>query len=143
VARGERERREDVAAALRAAAARRVAEAPGDEPTGQLEPEYIRARIRELVPLIAECYELALADDPTLSGRLVVEFGITGEPGVGGIVDESRIDAEASDLSHPVLNECVRETLYTAELDAPEGGGRVTVRYPFVLNRAEPEDRGI
>ena len=97
---------------------------------GTLDAEYIRAAIQELKPLLAECYELAREEQTDLEGRLVVQFEIVGEPDVGGIVETSAID-EASDLRHPVLDECVRETMYTAELPAPEGGGRVTVRYPF------------
>lgn len=110
---------------------------PEDE-RGHLGPEYIRSRVRELVPLIAECYELALHEQADLEGRLVVEFTIAGEPDVGGIVEESRI-AEASTLRHPTLDECVRETMYTAELEAPEGGGRVTVRYPFTFRPESAE----
>lgn len=109
-----------------------------DEP-GHLDPDYIRSRVRELVPLLAECYELAAREQPGLEGRLVVEFAIAGEPGVGGIVEESRID-DASTLRHPTLDECVRETMYTVELHAPEGGGRVTVRYPFTFSPGDDDE---
>lgn len=110
--------------------AQRGAAGAGAGELGTLDAEYIRAAVQELKPLLAECYELARGEQTDLEGRLVVEFEIVGEPEVGGIVDQSSID-QASDLDHPVLVECVRETMYTAELPAPEGGGRVTVRYPF------------
>ena len=112
-------------------AAPAAARPPADPPeVGHLEPDYIRERVRELVPLIRECYELALDEQAGLEGRLNVEFVIAGEPDVGGIVEESRI-LDESTLVHPTLHECVRETVYTLELDPPENGGRVTVRYPF------------
>jgi hypothetical protein len=106
-----------------------AATAPG------LDAAYIRDRVQELRPLLAECYELALHEDPALAGSLIVEFVIGGEPEVGGIVEDSRID-DASTLRHPVLDECVRETMYMAEFTAPAEGGQVTVRYPFRFAQA-------
>ena len=108
----------------------RSGDTPPPADVGHLDPEYIRTRVRELVPLLRECYELALDEQAGLGGRLTVEFVIAGEPDVGGVIEESRI-LEESTLVHPTLHECVRETLYTLELDPPENGGRVTVRYPF------------
>lgn len=113
--------------------------APGGDDVGALDPDYIRSRIQELRPLLAECYALALSEQTDLRGKLVVEFVIAGEPDVGGIVEESHIDEVASTLAHPTLTECVRETMYTAEFTAPEGGGRVTVRYPFDFSNDEGE----
>lgn len=117
-----------------------AAPAPEDEApqVGTLDREYIRGAVRELHPLIAECYDLAReaaeregADVP--EGRLVVRFVIGGEPGVGGVIEESAVMDE-SELRHPLLEECLTETIYTVELPAPEEGGRVTVHYPFVLS---------
>lgn len=104
----------------------------------ELSPDYIRARIGDLAPLLRECYDLALHEDRALEGKLVVEFVIGGEPEVGAIVEESRI-LDESTLRHPVLDECVRETMYTAEFDDPPTGGRVTVRYPFRMSRTPDE----
>ncbi len=108
---------------------------------GRLDPAYIREAVRELQPLIAECYELALEEDDTLAGRLVLEFDIEGEPEVGGVVEDSAIGDEST-LTHPTLDECVRETIYTLELPAPEGGGMVHVRYPFTFSREGSEEDG-
>ena len=105
--------------------------------TASIEAEYIRDAVRAVQPLLAECYELALAaardagEEPP-QGRLVMRFEIMAEPEVGGVVDESEV-LEVSDVRHPTLDECFAETLYTLELPAPEGGGRITVRHPFVL----------
>ncbi len=112
--------------------------APTDQDVGQLDKEYIRDRVKEIVPLVAECYEMSLADEPTLAGTVVVHFVMAGEPEVGGVVESSEIDAERSTLSRPALDECIRETMYALEFDPPEDGGRVEVRYPFKF-RSEPE----
>jgi len=111
------------------------------ERLGRLDPQYIRDAIRDLQPLLRECYELALEDArssgrETLEGRLVTRFVIGGEPDVGGVIEESSVMDE-SDLRHPLLEECFTETLFTVELPAPEEGGRVTVHYPFVFRAAE------
>lgn len=113
------------------------------ERIGRLDPQYIRDAIRELSPLLRECYDLAreeAARDGRAApeGRLVTRFVIGGEPDVGGVIEEAEVMDE-SDVRHPLLEECFTETLYTVELPAPEEGGRVTVHYPFVLRSAPPE----
>ncbi|MBW2461891.1 MAG: AgmX/PglI C-terminal domain-containing protein [Deltaproteobacteria bacterium] len=108
---------------------------------GRLDPAYIREAVRELQPLIAECYELAREEDDSLAGRLVLEFDIEGEAEVGGVIASSAIGDEST-LRHPTLDECVRETIYTLELPAPEGGGMVHVRYPFTFSQEDSEGDG-
>lgn len=115
---------------------------PSESPpptSGALRREYIQDAIREVSPLIAECYELALEEAPELSGRLVVDFTIGGEPDVGGIVEEADVQ-EQSELHHPLLDECIRETIYSVEFPPPEAGGQVHVTYPFRFAREEAED---
>ncbi len=114
-----------------AAAAQTAGEAPGTLPR-----DYIQERVREIVPLVRECYELGLEEEPSLAGRMVARFTIVGDPDIGGIVEEVTL-GEESDLESPVVEECVRETMYTLELAAPEEGGRVVVNYPFQFR---PED---
>lgn len=104
----------------------------GKELPGKLDKDYIRARIAEIIPLVRECYEIALANDSALSGAVTVDFVIDAEQEVGGYVREAVI-AEDSDLQDPVLSECVTETILSVEFMPPEGGGVVRVRYPFVL----------
>jgi hypothetical protein len=109
------------------------------EERASLDREYIRDAMREIVPLLAECYELAREEEPSLAGRLVVEFDIEGEPEVGGVIEASTI-AEDSELRHPLLDECVRETMYVLALPAPDGPGTVHVRYPLVMSPDDPEE---
>ncbi len=104
--------------------------APG-LPEPELDRAYVQARVRELIPLLVECYEEALARDPALAGTLTVEFTIGGEPVVGGLVEDSRVLEEASTLRDPQMSECVQETMYAAQFVAPASGGQIVVRYPF------------
>lgn len=98
---------------------------------GSLDQEYIRKAIAELSPLFAECYELALADDKGAEGKLTVAFSVAADTR-GGIVESAEID-EAASAKHPLLQECIRETIYTLDLPAPKGGGIVHIRYPFTF----------
>jgi RNA polymerase sigma-70 factor (ECF subfamily) len=111
----------------------RAAQASGD---GELDKEYIRGRVRELIPLIQECYENALRTNPTLGGRLMVSFSIVGDPSVGGLVANSTIDDEKSTIGDKPMRECVQETMYAAKFAPPSESGEVKVEYPFVF-RAE------
>lgn len=99
-------------------------------PSAPPEVEVIRERVREVVPLVRECYELALETSPGLEGTLIVAFEIIGDPEIGGVIETSEI-AEESSLRHPELEECVTESMYSIEVDPPPGGGRMKVRYPM------------
>lgn len=134
---GARERRE---AAARAATARPSLPAaspatssppPNLTATPDYGKDYIRERVRELIPLMTECYTMALERDPTLEGTVVVEMTLVGEPEVGGLVGTSEVDPEASTLLEDGFSECIRETMYALEIDPPPDGGTVRVRYPF------------
>jgi hypothetical protein len=96
-----------------------------------LPADYIRTQVKAIVPLMIECYETALADDPKLAGKLVMKFSLGGEPDVGGLVETSEVDAETSTITDPGMIECMRETMYALEFAAPAEGGRVEVTYPF------------
>lgn len=101
--------------------------------TRELDADYIRSQMQALLPLLKECYENALHDQPELVGKLVVSFTIVAEPDIGGLVTDSAIDAAASTITDAPMRECVRETLYGAQFPAPRNGGEVHVTYPFVF----------
>lgn len=107
-------------------------------PTGTLNKDYIRDRIQQdLVPIAKECYASALEDEPKLAGKLVMTFGIAGDEEVGGVVDEAAVDP-TSEIKHPELGECMRESMMSLSFPAPEDGGRVAVTYPFVFSADGP-----
>jgi hypothetical protein len=102
----------------------------------ELSKDYIRTQVKAIVPLMLECYETALEGDPKLAGKLVMKFAIGGEPDVGGLVETSEVDAEASTITNSEMVECMRETMYALEFVAPSEGGRVEVTYPFEFSAA-------
>lgn len=124
----EKQRAEEQAAA----AAARAQPTPGSAPAmGTLDKEYIRDRIKEIVPLVKECYEISYADKPMPDAKIVVKFVIEGADELGGVVTSSEILNQEAEKQFPELSECMRETMYALRMKAPEGGGVVTVSYPF------------
>jgi hypothetical protein len=105
------------------------------EKPGSLDKDYIRERIREVVPLVKECYHQALKRGPTDAGSndgvLKVSFSIIGDPELGGVIEDSQVTEDSSLAANASLAECVQESMYALQLKAPKGGGRVKVTYPF------------
>jgi hypothetical protein len=141
-----------IAAARRAREAAQSEAATPDEPPAApprlpardddpgLDPEYIRDAVRDALPLIKECYEMALETAPDLSGRLVVEFTISGEAEVGGLVERAQVAGDSPIGLNPLMAECVGQTVLSLEFPAPRGGGVVEVRYPFVFDQTADDD---
>ena len=113
---------------------------PPTLPGGDLDRDFIRAAVREIIPMLTECYENGLLRDLTLEGNVVVDFTIEGEPDVGGVVSESSIDADSSTLGDATVRECIEQTMYAIKIDPPADGGTVKVRYPFTF-RPAPVDQ--
>lgn len=111
------------ARATAAASTSRGAPAPTLPATAELSPDYILEQTKALAPLLHECYAAALAANPDLTGTLSISYVIDGEPGVGSVIEDSRVDAERSTITEPGMIECVRETMYALEvMPTPEGG---------------------
>ena len=107
-------------------------------PEPVVDKAYIRRAVRELLPLLRDCYDQGLERDPKLAGTVTVEFTIEGEPGVGGVIGRSAIDPAGTTLADAAARECIQETMYGLEIDPPADGGVVTVRYPFAFSSDGP-----
>jgi hypothetical protein len=132
------------AATAATATARADAAAVEEElPVGHYDPAYIRANMHEdMFPLIQQCYGNALRRRPALAGNLVLRFSIVGDASVGGVIEDADF-ADESDIQDDEMRTCVRESLMTLTLDKPpEGGGKVTVTYPFAFSPDDDEDEG-
>lgn len=133
--------RERMLSAIRAARARDAARpaaassttSSGDEAPGDLDKAYIKESVGELLPFLLDCYKTALDTQPTLAGSVIVNFTIEGTPETGGLVTEAAVDETSSDIKDPVFAECMRETMFTLEIDPPTDGGKVEVTYPFMF----------
>jgi hypothetical protein len=118
-------------------------DAPENHTPATLDKQYIADAIADIRPLIQECFDLGRAQDPKLQkARVVVQFSIVGDEKLGGVVDESKIDEGNSEDTNSLLLQCVRETMYSLELPAPQGQGRIEVTYPFRFDAAEKPDSG-
>ncbi|HKU37721.1 MAG TPA: hypothetical protein VJR89_06225 [Polyangiales bacterium] len=99
--------------------------------------DYIRRQIAEIRPLLEECVAKNSANP--VEGMMQVSFTIDGEPGVGGLVRDSRI----VDGTIPMPTElvaCVEATLTSMTVAPPEAGGVINVNYPFAIQRSGAVD---
>ena len=96
---------------------------------GGLDRDLIDEVIKRNMGQIRFCYEQGLQGDPSLAGRVAVDFVIGGS----GLVKAASI-ANSSLNSNPV-QECIVMRLKTWKFPLPQGGVDVKVSYPFVLRR--------
>jgi RNA polymerase sigma-70 factor (ECF subfamily) len=108
-------------------------------PRKPLDKEYVREQMRELLPLVKECFENALERLPNLSGKIVVDFTIVGDPSVGGLVGDSQVVDAKTTIADAEVRECIQETMYAAKFPPPDEGGEWHVQYPFVLIPADDD----
>lgn len=98
--------------------------------TRKLDLDYVSRQLKEIMPMMRQCYQNELALNKQAKGDLEVQFTLIADAELGGLVEEAKIIGGT--ISHKGgLAECVRETTYAVRLAAPEAGGRVTVRYPI------------
>jgi hypothetical protein len=98
---------------------------------GLLSPEAIRRVVLRNLGQVAHCHEQGLAQNASLEGRVVVRFIIGGNGTVmGSAVAESNVAV-------PSVSTCIANAVRRWQFPSPEGGGIVTVNYPFNLQRPE------
>ncbi len=94
--------------------------------TGRMSPDQIAAAVRRRIKAVKSCYERELKKDPTLKGKIVIQFTI----GEVGRVISSRI--ASSTMKSSAVGNCILARLRRWRFPKPEGGS-VTVSYPFVF----------
>jgi TonB family protein len=94
---------------------------------GGLDKEIVRRVVRQHVNEVRFCYSEALARNPALAGRVVVQFTIapTGRVIVAAL--------QGSSLGAPAVEQCIVRATQRWEYPRPSGGGLVVVSYPFQL----------
>lgn len=98
---------------------------------GLLSPESIRRVVIRNLPQVIHCHEQGLVQNPALEGRVVVRFIIGSEGTVMGA------NVTESNISVPSVGQCISNAVRRWQFPTPEGGGIVTVNYPFNLQRPE------
>jgi hypothetical protein len=104
-------------------------------PPGRLSSEAVRDTVREAMPFLRFCFEWQLDRHPELAGRVSMDWRILPD----GTVADAGIAEDA--LHDETVLRCFRGVIGRLQFPPPEGGGEVTVRYPFVLSGAPDAER--
>jgi len=106
-----------------------------------LSSEEIRASVREVMPLVQECYVHALELDPALRGRLEARLVVDSEPDVGMIVTVAdTIDAmEGTGAASSEFRDCFAATLESVAFPPLPEGGQLEITYPFEFAPGGPD----
>lgn len=98
------------------------------EVTGGLDRDVVRRIVRAHINEVRHCYNQGLTTDPTLEGRISVQFSIDAEGMVGSAV------VSESTLPDASVGQCITKAVGRWKFPKPEGGGSVVVTHPFVLS---------
>jgi hypothetical protein len=90
----------------------------------------LKTAMREVIPILAECYEASLEDIAEPETRIVAELTLTGDPDVGTLIDAAPLGAPNLP---PAFDDCLRSTFQTLALPPLAEGDEVLVRYPFTF----------
>lgn len=116
-----------------------AAPADPEPPHGTLDKDDIRNAITAITPLVRDCYEQGLKQNPDLSGRMELHFTIIGKDNRGRIED-ARVGEESS-LANLFVQACVLGALGKADFKVPHGDGAVDVTYPFIFAANDAQRR--
>ncbi|MFT3693441.1 MAG: sigma-70 family RNA polymerase sigma factor [Kofleriaceae bacterium] len=84
--------------------------------------EWSKRALATINSLFGQCYDLARAEDPAFGGKLVANFKLVGEPGVGGLLEQAEILDEGTTITQSTFRDCITQQLYALELDPPPEG---------------------
>jgi TonB family protein len=95
--------------------------------SGQLPPEAIRRVALRSLGQVHHCYVQALAERPTVAGRVVIRLVIDGT----GVVIASEVTRASMRATEP--GRCIAAAVRRWRFPAPADGDTVTVSAPFDL----------
>jgi len=96
--------------------------------SGALDRDIVRRIARAHINEVRFCYQQGLARNPTIAGRVQVDFVI----GRRGRVEDSVI--QATSLTDVDVTRCIAKAVRRWKFPTPRGGGIVRVEMPFVFN---------
>lgn len=97
---------------------------------GGLDLDLVAEVIKKNLGQIRFCYEQGLQSEPSLSGKVTVEFVI------GGSGQVKSAGVKNSSLGSQIVDDCIVSRLRSWRFALPEGGADVKVVYPFSFKRA-------
>jgi hypothetical protein len=89
--------------------------------------DFIQVQIQNNQKKIKNCYDPALAEQPTLKGKVVLEWEI----GDGGVVENPLV--VSSDLNNEKVESCVVDVIKNIRFKNAAKYQLAVVRYPFVF----------
>ncbi|MBL8949566.1 MAG: AgmX/PglI C-terminal domain-containing protein, partial [Myxococcaceae bacterium] len=92
----------------------------------------IRAAVQDAKADIQHCYEAWSKVSPSLGGRLVIGFRISGDGGPEATVDRVRLTEDAG-MGNAAFEGCVLSVMSDLRFDAPPSGD-LEVTYPFIFS---------
>jgi TonB family protein len=95
---------------------------------GGLDRSLIDAVIKRKMSQIKYCYQRELQKDPSLSGKLTIQFTIAKD----GTVSQAK--THSSTVGSSAVDQCVVQRFYQMQFPEPKGGGIVVVKYPFIFS---------
>jgi hypothetical protein len=104
----------------------------------KLDRDGIKGAIAEKIPEIKECYDSWLQQNPSLAGKMKVEFRILEIPGRdrGKVMGVTIADGG---MGHVAMEGCVGNVFKGMRFEAPRGG-EMRVTYPFVFSNDEKKN---
>lgn len=94
----------------------------------------IRTAMREVIPIITECYEAALPTLPAPHVEITAELTLTGDPDIGTVIDAKQIADKTGQPLPAGFDDCLRATFQTLALPPLQEGDEIEVRYPFLFD---------
>ncbi|PRQ09325.1 AgmX/PglI C-terminal domain-containing protein [Enhygromyxa salina] len=104
------------------------------EVLGSLDRDIVRRIVRAHINEVRSCYNAGLSRDPSLQGRVAINFVIDDM----GSVSSSSVD-QASTLTDRTVSRCIASAVERWRFPKPRGGGVVRVTYPFILSPGDGE----
>jgi Ca-activated chloride channel homolog len=95
---------------------------------GSLDRVIIQRIVRAHRNEVRHCYNRGLASDPSLAGRVVIQFVI------GALGTVSVATVASTELADEKVGQCIAHAVKRWSFPKSEGGGTVLVNYPFLLS---------
>ncbi|MBX7149664.1 AgmX/PglI C-terminal domain-containing protein [bacterium] len=90
--------------------------------------DLIDAVIKLKMSQIKYCYQRELQNDPSLAGKVVVQFTIKAD----GTVDASSVKIHTTTLNSPAVEKAILDRFKL--MTFPESSGVTVVKYPFIFS---------
>jgi hypothetical protein len=91
----------------------------------------IRDAMREVIPIVSECYEAAIPTLPDPNIEITAKMTLTGDPDIGTVIDADQIFYKDGSPLPAKFDDCLRTTFMSLALPPLAEGDKIEVHYPF------------